>query len=467
MALPASLQSIVDDLAAVARGKDSEGFFAAGQRLADTFQEASRQDLDAAVALLAPVLADAPQSLGGPLAQYVGSLVGMDGDVAPVLDVLVEQACRALEGTRQFVALYEELVGPVPERVACGAREYEAFEAAAAARIDDPGAVARSWMYAESWVQPVLYLAQRADVRRALPQRERLTAGTIAAEDDLPDYAPWLLGLLRILDDEPLVVLHRPTGAAFRVTISGVADNFQLHTLLAAHLIPLLPVVRRGVLRRRDSSVVPAVPTPAMLAAADGSGDLAPAGGITGQFNLVDGTGAWIWNEGRPDEIPRVDGIRVVVLDPPPYERGWDSGRAYPLLSASAEAAPLPDDEATMWLSRIAPAKPVDQATEGIVWTDDLSIELPEGRDVADLVNYTLATNEQGVSEDELAAAVAREFSLSAEDASLAVDRVFGGITRATTLNDANRPDPVKDPIAFESYRQSLERRPPTPRTTA
>ncbi|TDC27362.1 hypothetical protein [Kribbella albertanoniae] len=463
MALPESLRSIVDDLAAAARAKDSEGFFAAGQRLADAFDEATRQDLDAAVALLVPVLADAPQSLGGPLAEYVGSLVGMDGDVAPVLDVLVERACRALEGTRQFVVLYEELVGPVPERAACGAREYEAFAEAAAGRIDAPGAVARSWMYSESWVQPVLYLAQRADVRRTLPQRERLTAAAIAAEDDLPDYAPWLLGLLRILDDEPLVVLHRPTGATFRVTISGVADNFQLHTLLAAHLIPLLPVVRRGVLRRRDSSAVPAAPTPAMLAAADGSGDLAPAGGITGQFNLVDGTGAWIWNEGRPDEIARVDGVRVVVLDPAPYERGWNSGRAYPLLSASAEVAPLSDDEASTWLSRIAPAKPVDQATDDIGWTDDLSMGLPEGGDVAGLVNFTLATNERGVSGDELEAAVAREFSLSAEDAALAVDRVFGGITRAATLNEANRPDPVKDPIAFESYRQALERNPPTP----
>ena len=461
MAFPDALQTIVNDIAAAARGKDPEAFFAAGQRLADGFHEASRQDLDAAVTLLAPVLTDAPESLAGPLAQYLGSLTGMDGDAAPVLDTLVEHACRALEGTRRFVALYEELVGPVPERAECGEREYEQFVAAAASRVDDPGAVARSWMYAESWVQPVLFLGQRADVRRALPQRERLTAAAIAAEDDLPGLAPWLVGLLRILDDEPLVVLHRPTGTAFRVTISGVSDNFQLHTLLAAHIIPLLPVARRGVLRRRDSPGLPAAPTPAMLAAADGSGDLAPAGGLTGQFNLVDGVGAWIWNEGRPDEIPLIDGVRVIVLDPPPYQRGWDSGRAYPLLCASVEATPLPNDEARMWLSRIKPSKPLDQATkasEALVWSDDMSIALPSGRDVADVVNYTLAASARGVSGLELETAVAREFSLSAEDSALAVDRVFGGITRATTLNEANRPDPVKDPIAFESYRHALER---------
>ena len=363
VASPDALRSIVDDIAMAARSGNREAFVAAGQRLATEFNQASRQDLDAAVTRLAPVLTDAPPSLGGPLAQYLGSLIGMDGEAAPVLDTLVEHACGALEGTRRFVSLYEELIGPVPERTDCGEHEYEQFMAAAASRVDDPGIVARSWMYADSWVQPVLYLSQRVDVRRALPQRERLTAAAIATEDDLPDLAPWLVGLLRILDDEPLIVLHRPTGTGFRVTVSGVADNFQLHTMLAAKIIPLLPVARRGVFRRRDITGLPAVPTPAMVAAADGSGDVTPAGGLTGQFNLVDGSGAWIWNEGRPDEIPLIDGARVIVLDPPPYQRHWDSGRAYPLLRASVEAAPLPIDEAKSWLSRVKPPKPIGQAT--------------------------------------------------------------------------------------------------------
>ena len=50
--------------------------------------------------------------------------------------------------------------------------------------------------------------------------------------------AVWLIGLLEVLDDEPLIVVDRATGAACEVTISGIGDNFQLHTLLAATLIP-------------------------------------------------------------------------------------------------------------------------------------------------------------------------------------------------------------------------------------
>ena len=461
MAAPSALTPIVHDLAAAARDGEHDAFFAAGQRLADEVSQATQQDIDAAVALLAPVVAEARQSLAGSLAQYLGSMIGMDGDAGPALGVLAERATQALDGTRLFVELHEELVGPVPERSECGAEEFERFVAAAGSRIQDPQGVARYWMYAESWVQPVLFLAQRADVRRALPHRDRLTKAATAAQDALPGMAPWLVGLLRVRDDEPLIVLHRPTGAGFRVTTSGVADNFQLHTLLAAHLIPMLPAPRRGLLRRPDATALPDPPTPAMVAAADGSGDHSPAGGITGQFNLVDATGSWIWNEGRPDEIPLVDGVRVVVLDPLPYERGWNAGRAYPLLRATVHVVPLTTDEARFRLSRVGPAKSGVQATQpsqAVQWTHDMTVHLPAGRSVADVVDLTCALSDQGVTGPELAAAVAVEFSLSDDDAALAVERVFGGRTRAATADDANRPDPTHDPIAFESYRRARER---------
>lgn len=178
-----------------------------------------------------------------------------------------------------------------------------------------------------------------------------------------------------------------------------------------------------------------------------------------GQFNLVDGNGAWIWNEGRPDEIPMIDGARLVVLDPPPYVRGWNSGRAYPLLRASVEVSPLPEHEAQRWLSRISSADTADVATQAAgapTWTADLSVRLPEGRTVAELVSFVLAVRQRGTDGDELHTDVAREFDLSPEDAALSVDRVFGGVTRARTDNPANRPDPVDDPIAFESYRRTI-----------
>ncbi len=43
--------------------------------------------------------------------------------------------------------------------------------------------------------------------------------------------------LLQILDNEELIVLHPALRRGYRVRISGIGDNFQLHTLLADALI--------------------------------------------------------------------------------------------------------------------------------------------------------------------------------------------------------------------------------------
>ena len=107
-----------------------------------------------------------------------------------------------------------------------------------------------------------MYLAQGKDVRAALPDRDRLTAAAGAVGARI-GTAGWLYGLLQVLDDEVLIVLHRDSGRGYRVTISGVGDNFQLHTLLAARLTgrnsrglipaarPLTGRVRRGGVRWR------------------------------------------------------------------------------------------------------------------------------------------------------------------------------------------------------------------------
>ena len=132
-------------------------------------------------------------------------------------------------------------------------------------------------------------------------------------------------------------------GRGYRVIISGIGDNFQLHTLLAASLIG---EEQRGMIPGQP-------PAPAEIAAAS-EGEVAPPDGIKGNFNLVDAYGAWIWNEGRPADIPRLEGTRVVVIDPPPYERTWNAGRAYPLMRPSVTVtAILPAAEAARWLSKV------------------------------------------------------------------------------------------------------------------
>ena len=144
----------------------------------------------------------------------------------------------------------------------------------------------------------------------------------------MPSFSAWVMAALE----------RRPP-----VIISGIGDNFQLHTLLAASLIG---EEQRGMIPGQP-------PAPAEIAAAS-EGEVAPPDGIKGNFNLVDAYGAWIWNEGRPADIPRLEGTRVVVIDPPPYERTWNAGRAYPLMRPSVTVTEiLPAAEAARWLSKV------------------------------------------------------------------------------------------------------------------
>jgi hypothetical protein len=114
-----------------------------------------------------------------------------------------------------------------------------------------------------------------------------------------------------------------------------------LHTLLAATLIGDFVTGERPQQDWIDSAT---------------TGEMEPPTPIRGQFNLVAADGTWIWNEGRPADIPIAGDRRVVVLDPPPYERTWNIGRAYPLMVPEIRLdRVLRPDEAATWLARVKP----------------------------------------------------------------------------------------------------------------
>jgi hypothetical protein len=85
-------------------------------------------------------------------------------------------------------------------------------------------------------------------------------------------------------------------------------------------------------------------------------------------------------------------------------------------------------------------------------WTDDMTVPLPPNRTVAEVVDSVIQRGLAGSSAEEIEGRLAAEFGLSADDAALARDRTFGGLVRAGTRIQENRPSPVKDPVAYESY---------------
>ncbi|MFE7561196.1 hypothetical protein [Kitasatospora sp. NPDC057500] len=156
--------------------------------------------------------------------------------------------------------------------------------------------------------------------------------------------------LAATLDDEPLLVLHRPSGTGYLLRMDGLTDNFQLHTLLAEALI--------GGGHLPGSRPDPEVVALSRTRWLDGRRFIA-----TGAFNLVAPDGGWIWNEGMPESIPVVDGVRTLVLDPQPFEQSWAAGRFVEQVPGDLRLERvLAPHEAAARLAAAAPALPFEQA---------------------------------------------------------------------------------------------------------
>ncbi|MFL6072419.1 MAG: hypothetical protein ACJ73S_03380 [Mycobacteriales bacterium] len=347
----ADLGERVDELLAVVEGNDHEAVSVGFDGVARAAMKASPDQIQAVLPALVPVLARIPIGMGGMLAGLAGTMAEHGTDPAVVVPTLVGRAIEAMELAARFEQAYQAAFGepPDPENPDLAQPTLQRFVGSATDRgTTEPEAFAQveAWFCGDQWVRPVLLLSQRQNVRAMLPDRPRMTAAMDAMREH-HECAYWLYGLLLVLDDEPLIVLHRATGRGFRVTINGVGSNFQLHTLLAAALIG---EESHGMLPGQRPSAVE------IAAATDGE-ELTPPDVIHGRFNLVDAYGSSIWNEGRPADIPTMDGTRVVVLDPPPYPRAWTAGRPYPFMRPTVTVhGPLPASEAARWLAQVRPA---------------------------------------------------------------------------------------------------------------
>ena len=168
--------------------------------------------------------------------------------------------------------------------------------------------------------------------------------------------AHWLQKLLPVLEQELLVVIDPSKQAGITAKMSGVSDNFQLHTLL-------MDAFPRGWIEGRRVS-------PAAVEVAIGVGPQQTEETLTGCWNLYqasalsptgqlpsikeDSSTHWIWGEGIPTDISVVAGYRVVLLGPPSYARTWPSARLFRSLRASLDEVKVLDKAGVReWLRRL------------------------------------------------------------------------------------------------------------------
>ena len=315
-------------------------------------------ELTAAVGELAPVLACRPQGVFARLALTAGAFVEWGGSALPLAANAPECTLMTMMLRVRFSELWPAASGGRPEpdlEQAPSMAELIDVFAGSAGRLGlsehQATAIALAWFDVGHWVNLMITVMGRREFRDAaglLPQIGDAAAGL---EDSVPP-AHWLPGLAQVLDDEPVVVIDDATGRGFRLTMSGIGDNFQLHTLLADRLIG---DPARGLLAGER-------PAPAWVAAATTAPPRLTDGDIIRRrFRLFDATGAYIYPEGRPADIPLIQGARVIVLHPPRGNYGWSGGRTYehmvPALTLDYVMAP---DQAALWRARVAPARETD-----------------------------------------------------------------------------------------------------------
>ncbi|MVN86307.1 hypothetical protein GO986_05965 [Deinococcus sp. HMF7620] len=358
---PAQLAQHLTALAAQDQATLSEA-----QPLVQAFWQAAQDASlppDTALAWLLPGLSGANLEVAGLLGVAAGALVEAGADPEPGAEPLLHGLVRSLTGSVRLAEAYLDTQSAQAESEgdATGDGEAAWLQQARALAPDD----VRAWHALDLFGRAgVTFLSRLPETRVAF----RAKSGILAALDalqDLHEWADWLLKLLQAPYKEAMLVLHPGLGRGFWIEVSGVADNFQLHTLLAGAL------VTPGLLPGR-------APSPAALAEALGE-TTEEAVTHTGTFNLVnwfglrpDGTlgggmaatSAWIWNEGVPADIALFEGERVILLTDPPYERTWTAPPMFSALRPEVRVtAQLSAAEVKAWLRRLAARMPTSTKT--------------------------------------------------------------------------------------------------------
>ncbi|MFX0579941.1 hypothetical protein [Nocardia nepalensis] len=330
------IDAVVDFERAV-RAQDPQEQQQAHRELHRLYESATPEELAQGGKRLADVLTDVPTGPRANIAVLIGACVEGGADPVACAPRVLGNLAKALDSAKVFAEIWAAAdIGdaPDPEQVELDPELFEVvgFDATLA------------WWTLDLWNRAGLAMLQHKSVRQKFGQAGRdIIRERHDALGEISDRWDKCLGYaLIVLDDEPLIVLHRETGTGYAMRMTGIGDNFQLHTLLADALIG-------------GGHIPGEAPTAEAVAMCR---DMPGMTLTTGSFNLAAPDGTWIWNEGTPSDIPVVDGTRLLVLDPPPYQRNWPAGRFFPNMvgDLTFERVLTPDESAT-WFRHVSPDK--------------------------------------------------------------------------------------------------------------
>ncbi|MBT2429850.1 hypothetical protein J7F02_30685 [Streptomyces sp. ISL-112] len=326
----------VADFEAAVVAQDAKRSGKAFVRLQETFGQAKEAELLDGGPRLAAVLEQVPPGPRAVVAALVGACVERGADAERCAPGVRAGLRAALEAAAAFAEAWAATGGgPFPAPDAGEPGEEIAGRAGSDAAV--------GWWTLPQWEMAAVALLNHRAVRAgAGGDRDELLRLLTAVEQASGRQFRSLGHALQVLDDEPLVALHRPSGTGYALRFFGIGDNFQLHTLLADALIG-------------GGHVAGHAPSPQEVAVCretPGQVD------TVGSFDLTAPDGGRLWNEGAPADIPVVDGARLLVLDEPSYRRSWPAGRFFPGMRGDVILErPFGPEETERWFAHVSPVK--------------------------------------------------------------------------------------------------------------
>jgi len=356
-----AVQTFIDDIKGEKAWMEEQS--AHSRNIARHLKAASRDEVNEALRRFASLFPKIPLAVLGTVAVNCGALVENDGDPAiagpsllELLRVVNEMAGDFCSRCRALAIADEPLVNELRAAVADDAGR----ERLRRSDVINNYIASEGWRRLADTYAQVLYeerptsvlgyfaehhfrsgliahLSRSKALRAAARSQAELLDGTRKRDEVSGSQGSFIATMLQVLDDEPLVVLHVEQRKGFEVRISGIADNFQLHTLLEGAIVGA--PADGWVDGEAPSSLAVAQCRDAVIDERGGED-------VTGAFNLYnwtalqpDGTlfsglgkdiaGQWIWNEGCPADIVPFEGLRIVLLGPSQYIRNWKAGRQF------------------------------------------------------------------------------------------------------------------------------------------
>jgi hypothetical protein len=319
---------------------------------------ASAGEIQSAVATLATALEFDNLSHTGQAAMVIGALLHQGYDPTPAIDPLIARLHYLLTMCGRMVAAVEIELDKTAGTI--DGEEDDLFERTLAQLAPTKPLEMEAWhTLSEFFYLPGVELFCSSAVARQAGAYLRDLTQQIA---HYHTGAYWIDRILSVLFDEPILVIEPSTQLGFEGTMSGIADNFQLHTLL----MDAFPHKQPWNARRRVD--------PQAVEIAQGNGVQSSDIAIVGAWNLYNwyAVGAdlklpdltdrsssqyWIWGEGCPDEIPIFSGFRVILLGAPSYNRSFGAQRAFTSLPAQITCDRLLSrEEVAAWLAMMAAA---------------------------------------------------------------------------------------------------------------